>query len=76
VAKIARPEDFRMKDRLCSAVLVTERWEKAAMSAERQLDLAGTAAGRVMLHLLALNTDWKVRWHVVGILRELRNVPR
>ena len=42
------------------------------MSVERQLNLAGTATGRVMLHLLALNSDWKLRWHVAGILRELR----
>jgi len=43
------------------------------MSAKKQLDLAGTAAGRVMLHLLALNTDWKLSWHLAGILRELRS---
>jgi hypothetical protein len=43
------------------------------MSAERQLDLAATAGGRVMLHLLALNADWKLRWHMAGILREMRN---
>jgi hypothetical protein len=43
------------------------------MSTERQLDLAGTAAGRVVLHLFALNADWKLRWHVAGILREMRN---
>jgi hypothetical protein len=41
------------------------------MSAERQLNLAATAGGRVMLHLLALNADWKLRWHMTGILREL-----
>lgn len=75
-AETVRPEDFCMKDRLCYAVLVSEGWQKTAMSAKRQLDLAGTAAGRVMLHLLAMNADWKVRWHVVGILRELRNVRR
>ena len=27
-----------------------------------------------MLHLLALNTDWKLRCHVAGILRELRDL--
>jgi hypothetical protein len=44
------------------------------MSTERQLNLAATAGGRVLLHLLALNADWKLRWHMRGILRELRDL--
>jgi hypothetical protein len=41
------------------------------MSAERQMNLAQTSQGRILLHLSALNKDWKLRWHVAGILREV-----
>jgi len=41
------------------------------MSINRQLNLARTRTGRVVLHLLALKTDRKLRWHATGMLREL-----
>ena len=53
-----------MKDQLRTTVLVSEGWQEAAMSAERQLGLAGTAAGRVVLHLLAFN--FMARFGVAG----------
>jgi len=44
------------------------------MSIDTQLNLAMTRTGRVVLHLLALKTDSKLRWHAAGILRELHHV--
>lgn len=44
------------------------------MSINRQLNLARTRTGRVVLHLLALKTDRKFRWHATGIFRELHRV--
>jgi len=44
------------------------------MSIKKQLNLARTRTGRVVLHLLALKTDRKLRWHAAGILRELHRV--
>jgi len=44
------------------------------MSINRQLNLARTRTGRVALHLLALKTDKKLRWHAAGILRELHRI--
>jgi hypothetical protein len=41
------------------------------MSINRQLILAETRTGRVVLHVLALKSDGKLRWHAAGILREL-----
>ena len=44
------------------------------MSINRQLNLARTRTGRVVLHLLALKTDRKLRWHAAGIFRELHRI--
>jgi len=37
-----------------------------------EMILAGLAAGRVLLHLAALAAGGRWRWHVAGIVRELR----
>ena len=42
------------------------------MSATSQMNLAQTRRGRMVLHLLALTKDRHVRWHLLGIVRELR----
>jgi len=44
------------------------------MSINRQLNLARTRTGRVVLHLLAWKTDRKHRWHAAGIFRELYRI--
>jgi hypothetical protein len=44
------------------------------MSIDTQMNLATTRTGRVVLHLMALMTDRKLRWHTDGILRELNCV--
>ena len=44
------------------------------MSINRQLNLARTRTGRVVLHLLALKADRKLRWHAAGIFRELHRI--
>ena len=41
------------------------------MSAEKQMRLASTSRGRVLLHLMALTRDRRVRWHLAGVVREL-----
>jgi hypothetical protein len=41
------------------------------MSASKQLQLAGTPGGRVLLHLVALQRDHRWSWHLSGIIREL-----
>ncbi|HVM61279.1 MAG TPA: hypothetical protein VMV72_10470 [Verrucomicrobiae bacterium] len=41
------------------------------MSATKQMKLASTARGRVLLHLFALAQDHRVRWHLAGVVREL-----
>jgi hypothetical protein len=33
--------------------------------------MARTRLGRIALHLLALNRDWKFRWHLAGVWREI-----
>ena len=42
------------------------------MSAEVQMRLVGTRAGRVFIHLYCMASDFKVRWHMKGVCRELR----
>jgi hypothetical protein len=42
------------------------------MSATKQLKMAGTSRGRMLLHLLALVHDHHLRWHLAGVVRELR----
>jgi hypothetical protein len=37
-----------------------------------QMNLAGSGAGRVTLHLLCLCRDRKLRWHARGIGREFQ----
>jgi len=41
------------------------------MSAEKQMRLASTSRGRVLLHVIALTRDRRVRWHLAGVAREL-----
>jgi len=41
------------------------------MSPARQVDLAGSRAGRVVLHLVALWVDGRWGWHWDGIMREV-----
>jgi hypothetical protein len=41
------------------------------MSAAKQLRLASTSGGRVLLHLLALVQDHRLHWHLAGVMREL-----
>jgi len=37
--------------------------------------LAEHSLGRVLLHLVCLARDGKVRWHWAGVMRELRPRP-
>jgi hypothetical protein len=46
------------------------------MSATKQMKLASTSKGRVLLHLLALARDHRVRWHLAGVARELHHEGR
>ncbi len=41
------------------------------MIAKLQMTLAGVALGRIALHLCAIVSGGKVRWHWRGILREV-----
>jgi hypothetical protein len=41
------------------------------MSDKRQENLVKTSIGRIILHLTALNKDFKFGWHIKGIKREL-----
>ena len=41
------------------------------MTTARQLHLAGSRGGRLLLHLVALLHDGRFRWHLKGIAREL-----
>ena len=43
------------------------------MSTDDQLRLASSSGGRVLLHLLALAHDHRLRWHLAGVVRELRS---
>lgn len=42
------------------------------MSTKSQMILAGSRAGRVILHVAALIRDGRYFWHLAGITRELR----
>ena len=42
------------------------------MSAKHQMELAEKPFGRIMLHLICLNSDFRFIWHLSGIIRELR----
>jgi len=44
------------------------------MSIETQMKLAGTRVGRVVLHLVGLAMDKRVKWHYQGIMREVMGV--
>jgi hypothetical protein len=41
------------------------------MSATMQIKLSGSSLGRITLHLATLNQDWKFRWHLKGVWREI-----
>lgn len=38
------------------------------------VQLATTRRGRIALHLVCLMRDHKARWHMAGIIRELRGI--
>ena len=42
------------------------------MTTARQLALASTRPGRILLHLAALALDHRLTWHLAGIVREVR----
>jgi hypothetical protein len=44
------------------------------MTLEKQIALAGSRIGRIQLHLFALKQDKKIKWHVAGIIREIKGV--
>ena len=44
---------------------------KYKMTTDKQLEWANSKAGRIGLHLLALNRDYKFKWHLKGIIREI-----
>jgi len=41
------------------------------MSAAKQMKLVSSSSGRMLLHLLALAQDHRLRWHWAGVAREL-----
>ncbi|HUJ11215.1 MAG TPA: hypothetical protein VL171_14435 [Verrucomicrobiae bacterium] len=41
------------------------------MSAAKQMKLVSSSNGRVLLHLMALAKDHRLRWHLAGVAREL-----
>jgi len=42
------------------------------MTIEIQMKLAETPRGRICLHLVGLSKDHLIKWHIKGIMRELR----
>jgi hypothetical protein len=38
------------------------------------MKLATSGAGRIALHIIAANIDWKLRKHLAGIRREMATV--
>lgn len=42
------------------------------MSLKQELNLAGCRSGRVVLHTIGLIHDGRVKWHIDGIMRELK----
>ena len=44
------------------------------MSAAKQLRLANTSGGRMLLHFMALVQDHRLRWHLAGVIRELKAI--
>ncbi len=42
------------------------------MTATVQMKLASSRTGRIHLHLLALQKDHRLMWHIKGIIRELK----
>lgn len=44
------------------------------MSDDQILSLASSRIGRILIHLIALNEDFKFNWHWKGIKRDLIGV--
>jgi len=42
------------------------------MTTKKQLRLSETSIGRIKLHLICLLKDHHFKWHVKGILREIK----
>ena len=41
------------------------------MTAKNEMVFAGSSFGRIFLHLGAFKRDWKFKWHMDGIKREV-----
>jgi len=44
------------------------------MSPENQLRLTKSRTGRIILHLLTVSRDHKMRWHLRGMMHEIKEV--
>jgi hypothetical protein len=42
------------------------------MSAQLQMKLVTSSFGRIILHVASMQLDHKYRWHIAGILREIK----
>ena len=44
------------------------------MTVSKQLQLAKSRTGRIKLHMLSAIRDFKIVWHLQGIMRELNPI--
>jgi hypothetical protein len=44
------------------------------MTTQRQERLSGYSGGRIILHILCIKRDKRIKWHISGIIREIKDI--